>query len=55
MYHMAFQVVEKRDGIEQIKFLYKFIPGECPQSFGLNVARMAGLKESILLKAKYMS
>ena len=52
MYHMAFKLEEKKDGIESISFLYKFIEGECPQSFGLNVAKMAGLNSSILLKAK---
>jgi len=28
---------------DRITFLYKFIEGECPRSFGMNVARMAGL------------
>ena len=29
-------------------FLYKFVKGECPMSFGINVARMAGLPKSVL-------
>lgn len=37
---------------ETITFLYKFVQGECPMSFGLNVARMAGIKLSVLERAK---
>ena len=32
-------------------FLYKFVKGECPMSFGINVARMAGIQASILERA----
>lgn len=32
------------DEPDKINFLYKFVLGECPRSFGLNVASMAGLK-----------
>lgn len=46
-YHMAF-----RENEDQILFLYKFVKGECPSSFGLNVARLAGLPESVLARAK---
>jgi len=35
--------------------LYKFIKGECPKSFGLNVARMAGMPLLVLEKAKARS
>jgi DNA mismatch repair protein MSH6 len=43
-YHMA-SVQESKF---KVTFLYKFIKGECPQSFGLNVARMARLPESVI-------
>lgn len=39
-YHMAFKA---SDDTDRIVFLYKFIEGDCPKSFGLNVAKMAGL------------
>lgn len=41
MCHMACQVgiVE---GVEEVTFLYKLTPGSCPQSYGVNVARLAG-------------
>lgn len=39
-YHMAYKANESGD---QVIFLYKFVKGECPKSFGLNVARMAGV------------
>ena len=29
-------------------FLYKLTPGSCPKSYGVNVARLAGLPESVL-------
>ena len=51
-YHMAFRASDKTD---QVVFLYKFIRGECPSSFGLNVARLAGLPEGVLARAKERS
>jgi DNA mismatch repair protein MSH6 len=51
-YHMSYKQNQEADNIT---FLYKFIKGECPQSFGLNVARMAGIPKSILEKAKEKS
>ena len=36
-------------------FLYRFIKGECPASFGINVARMAGMPDAVLKKAKARS
>ena len=36
-------------------FLYKFLAGECPMSFGINVARMAGIPQSILDRAAQKS
>jgi len=45
-YHMAFK--QDKNKKEEITFLYKFIKGACPKSFGINVARMAGIPKSIL-------
>ena len=35
---------------ETITFLYKFIEGACPKSYGFNAARLAELPESIIQK-----
>ena len=51
-YHMAFVHNEKT---EQVLFLYKFVRGECPTSFGLNVARLAGLPKKVIERAKNRS
>lgn len=51
-YHMAFSANEAKD---VVVFLYKFVQGECPMSFGINVARMAGIPTSVLEKAKLKS
>ena len=40
---------------EEVTMLYKFIRGECPKSYGINVARLAGIPESVLRKAKEKS
>ncbi len=40
---------------DRITFLYKFIEGECPRSFGMNVARMAGLPQEVMDMAKAKS
>ena len=37
-YHMSYKENPLNDSVT---FLYKFIKGECPMSFGINVARMA--------------
>ncbi|KAJ2160428.1 Mismatch repair protein msh3 [Coemansia sp. RSA 552] len=39
-------------GIADIAFLYKLVGGASSDSFGLNVARLAGLPGSLLLRAK---
>jgi DNA mismatch repair protein MSH6 len=49
LYHMACRANEAQD---EVVFLYKFQPGECPQSFGLNVARMAGIPRGVLDRAR---
>jgi len=51
-YHMAFRADENNDNVV---FLYKFVKGECPMSFGLNVARMAGIPAAVLAIAKAKS
>ena len=38
-----------------ITFLYTLGEGGCPKSFGINVARLAGLPEEVLDKAKHVS
>jgi DNA mismatch repair protein MSH6 len=38
-----------------ITFLYTLGSGVCPKSFGINVARLAGLPEDVLIKAKRIS
>ena len=34
-----------------VTFLYKLLPGACPKSYGLNVARLAGLPEAVMRRA----
>jgi DNA mismatch repair ATPase MutS len=38
-----------------VTFLYRFVAGDCPKSYGLNVARLARLPESIIQRAKVKS
>lgn len=52
LYHMATQV---NPGSDDVTFLYRFVPGVSPKSFGNNVARVAGLPESVIQRAKEMS
>lgn len=40
---MACQVGDGTDGIEEVTFLYRLTPGPCPKSYGVNVARLAGV------------
>ena len=63
-YHMACKSHGKNGDIDNseidedcdsITFLYKFVEGECPRSFGMNVARMAGLPLSVMELAKAKS
>ncbi|KAK6937293.1 DNA mismatch repair protein MutS, connector domain [Dillenia turbinata] len=51
LFHMACQVGEGNEGAEEVTFLYKLTRGACPKSYGVNVARLAGLPDSVLLKA----
>ncbi|XAR61404.1 hypothetical protein NMG60_11035096 [Bertholletia excelsa] len=49
--HMACQVGKGVGGLEEVTFLYRLTPGACPKSYGVNVARLAGLPENVLHKA----
>ncbi len=39
----------------QVTFLYKLADGACPRSYGVNVARLAGLPDSVLQRATSFS
>ncbi|PPS13468.1 hypothetical protein GOBAR_AA07123 [Gossypium barbadense] len=49
--HMACQVGNGVAGAEEVTFLYRLTPGACPKSYGVNVARIAGLPDSVLRTA----
>ncbi|CAI9105506.1 OLC1v1004437C1 [Oldenlandia corymbosa var. corymbosa] len=49
--HMACQVGKGTEGLEEVTFLYRLTPGACPKSYGVNVARIAGLPDVVLQKA----
>jgi len=52
LYHMAcFEDLEE----QVVTFLYKAVPGACPNSRGMNVARMAQVPESIVAQAERVS
>jgi DNA mismatch repair protein MSH6 len=40
---MACEVGVGEGGLEEVTFLYRLTPGACPKSYGVNVARLAGL------------
>jgi len=46
---MACRTNEAKD---EVMFLYRFEKGECPQSFGLNIARMAGIPRNVINNAR---
>jgi DNA mismatch repair protein MSH6 len=52
-YHMSFKKDLQNE--HKIQFLYKFVRGECPSSFGLNIALMAGLPAKVIEIAKKQS
>lgn len=45
----------KEESKNSVVFLYTLTPGKCPKSFGLNVARLAGIQSSIIDRAKLKS
>ncbi|XP_051141836.1 DNA mismatch repair protein MSH6 isoform X2 [Andrographis paniculata] len=49
--HMACHVAKGVRGLEEVIFLYKLTPGACPKSYGVNVARLAGLPDTVLQRA----
>lgn len=51
--HMACQVEEEVDDVseETVTFLYKFVAGACPKSYGFNAARLAGVPLQIIKRA----
>ncbi|KAJ0589820.1 putative DNA mismatch repair protein MutS/MSH [Helianthus annuus] len=53
--HMACKVGKELGGLEEVTFLYKLTPGACPKSYGVNVARLAGLPDDVLKKATIKS
>ena len=57
--HMECIVEDDRDNDSDrksnITFLYTLGDGPCPKSFGVNVARLAGLPDDVLQKAKAVS
>ncbi|GFQ91601.1 DNA mismatch repair protein Msh6, partial [Trichonephila clavata] len=58
--HMACMVEKDSDCsvLEKITFLYKFVDGSCPKSYGFNVAMLAGIAKDIVeegfMKAQQM-
>ncbi|KJP88821.1 hypothetical protein AK88_01511 [Plasmodium fragile] len=44
-YHMSLSIDDHQ---EKIIFLYKFIKGVCPKSFGIHIAKLAGLPKEII-------
>ncbi len=64
-YHELIDVVEDLDGAKnftvktinkngEVRFLYEFIEGGATQSFGIHVAKLAGLPKEVLLRAKFL-
>jgi len=51
-FHMAAEVDKQT---HDMTFLYRFLPGLCPASYGHNVARLAGLPSSVLAEARAKS
>ena len=40
-------VEEADDGTSKVTFLYKLQPGDCPKSYGMNVARLAHIPDQV--------
>ena len=47
--------LKEDDNEEDVLFLYKLSPGSASNSFGINVAKMAELPESIVKQAREIS
>lgn len=51
--HMSCQVPSAESGsVQEVTFLYRVASGNCPKSHGFNVARKAGLPDSVVLIAQ---
>ena len=53
--YMSYLLEKREDGEEMVTFLYKLVEGVCPDSFGINVARLANIPEVVLSRAKEMA
>lgn len=54
-YHMAYiENPDREPGEPLITFLYKLVSGPSERSYGLNVAKLAGISEEIISKASIM-
>ena len=55
--HMACAITPaaEADGVDEVTFLYRLTEGACPKSYGVNVARLAGLPESVVRRAAVAS
>ncbi len=51
MTHMACYVEDRPDGTADVTFLYQHQAGACPKSYGMNVARLARLPDSVIRRA----
>lgn len=51
LYHMSCRVEICDQGVDKVTFLYKLAHDACPKSYGVNVARIAGLPETVLRRA----
>jgi len=49
---MASEVIESKDAAKTLKFLYKFQKGVATQSFGIFIAQLAGVNDSIIKRAR---
>ena len=46
---------KSNDEKDRVMFMYKFVKGCSESSFGINVARLAGLPDTIITRAKAKS
>lgn len=54
-HHMGYLLDEDTEGESQLVLLYSLTAGQCPSSFGLNVARLAGVPPDVIDNAKKKS
>ena len=47
--------IQDKGNERKVRFLYKFVPGVTLSSFGLGVAEMAGMLDSVIIKAEKVS